>query len=77
MVMACLVLKIVLSLYTVWLIFLKIRFRAVLPSIVASVVRDMVQLMLSVAPVTLNLANVEYISIDEYLDPQGATIDFI
>jgi hypothetical protein len=49
----------------------------VLPDMTPSVARDVVQLILSLAPIMIILIEVKYVSIEDLLDPHSEFIDFM
>lgn len=73
--MICIIFKFLLSLVTMWLVYLKIRYRALLPDLLASLGRDVVQLTLNLLPIILSFTNISYIPISQYFDPNAPTID--
>ena len=69
--------RIILCLFTCYLIIIKLKFREVLPGFVTSIGRDIVQLSLSIAPFILEIIGTgNSLSVSEIIaDP--SSIDFV
>lgn len=76
MVIVCVSFKILFCLYIVWLFYIKVKYRGVLPPMFASLARDFVQLTLSLTPVIIFFSVTNFNSIQEFLE-NSHSIDFI
>ena len=74
---AMLALRFIAMLYTLWIVFLRFKFRKVLPSASFSIARDLIQALLSFIPIVLSLKTIfsKKYSVANLIDSNSEYID--
>lgn len=76
---AMLALRFIAMFYTIWLVFLKIKFRKVLPDAKFGIATDLIQALLSFIPIIMSIQTIfsKKYSVKNILDPNSEDVDLL
>lgn len=74
-----LALRFIAMFYTIWLVFLKIKFRKVLPDAKFGIATDLIQALLSFIPIIMSIYTIfsKKYSVKNILDPNSEDVDLL